>query len=202
MKGGIKRCDLKARGIMINGASGTGKTTLGKELAKVLEFPHLDLDDYYWPRDAMGNLCYEEIRPRELIIEHLKNDLSKHSNFVMSGTIGNILWDFINPLFGLGILLFVPAEIRIERVKLRSFERYGDRVLVGGDLYEEYQKIYSEIPNYEIGYHSVSLERHEKWAAKIDCPVLRVDGTKPISENAAWIAGQYLSMQQNSVPKV
>ena len=34
--------------ILIFGASGSGITTLGKELEKHTDFVHLDVDDYYW----------------------------------------------------------------------------------------------------------------------------------------------------------
>ena len=189
---------LTTKGIIVNGASGTGKTTLGRALAKQLGFPHLDLDDYYYPsQDEVGSYRFAELRPRNKIIEHLKNDLSKHPYFVMSGTIGSILWDFVNPLFDLAVLLFVPTETRLERVKARAFERYGERVLEGGDLYNNHQEFYNHIQQYDIGYHSVSLQRHEQWAKEIHCPVIRVDGTRAIIENSMLIAEQYQSIQHS-----
>ena len=188
----LLRSSSTARGIMINGPSGAGKTTLAREVARRLGFPHLDLDDYYFPQDASNP--FAELRPRDEIIEHLKRDLSKHPHFVMSGTIGSILWDFANPLFNFAVLLSVPTEVRLVRVKMRAYERFGERVLLGGDLHESHLEFYERISEYDVGYHSVSLERHEKWAAELDCPVLRTDGTKSISENAAWIADQYLSI--------
>jgi adenylate kinase family enzyme len=199
LNGDIKKLALSSKGIMINGASGAGKTTLAAEVAKRLGFKHMDLDDYYWPKDADGNNVYTKIQPRDTIISHLRGDLLKHSHFVMSGTVGSILWDFVNPLFNLAVLLLVPPEIRIERVKAREFARYEQRVLTGGDLYEHHQDGYEYNLKYETGFHSVTLERHEKWAEELDCPVLRVDGTKSIAENATWITEQYLSMTKNNV---
>jgi len=195
LKGHITLHNLPTRGIIINGASGTGKTTLAGELAKRLGFPHLDLDNYYYPpQDEGGTYRFTELRPRDEVIEHLKNDLQKHPRFVMSGTIGNILWDFMNPMFDLAVLLFVPVEIRVERAKKRAFECYGERVLDGGDLYDTYQKFYKRMQGYETVYHSASRQRHEEWATALSCPVLRVDGTKTIVENVEWIAQQYLQM--------
>ena len=178
-----------SRGIIINGAAGTGKTTLGKKLAKELNFCHLDLDDYYWPQQNEDP--FKELRPREVIIEHLQSDMSKHSHFVMSGTIGSILWDVVNPLFDLAVLLFAPVEIRLERIQARALSRFGKRILPGGDMYEKHQDFRDHVKQYEIGFHSVSLERHEKWASELNCPVLRADGTKTICENATWIAREY-----------
>jgi len=79
----------------------------------------------------------------------------------------------------------------------RAFERYGERVLEGGDLYNNHQEFYNHIQQYDIGYHSVSLRRHEQWAKEICCPILRVDGTRTIIENSMLIAEQYQSIQHN-----
>ena len=194
LKGDLKICRPASRGIIINGAAGTGKTTLAEKLAKQLGFKHMDLDDYYYSRESE----FAGLRPRNEIIELLKADLKNHPKFVMSGTVGSILWDFVNPLLDLAVLLFVPTEIRLERVKARAYERFGKRALEGGDLYDNHQEFYNHIQQYDTGFHSVSKERHEKWAAEIDCPILRADGTKPISENVKWISEQYLSMTKNN----
>ena len=186
---------LSTRGIIINGASGTGKTTLAGALAERLGFPHFDLDDYYYPtQEEAGSYRFGELRPRETILALLKKDLEKHPRFVMSGTIGSILWDFANPLFDLAVLLFVPVEIRLERVKARAFEQHGARIFEGGDLYDVHQQFYEHNQQYEVGFHSVSLQRHELWAKEMNCPVLRMDGTKVIGENVEDIAGFYLQM--------
>ncbi len=42
-----------SRGIIIFGAMGTGKTTLGRELAQQLNFQHFDLDDYHYRWDII-----------------------------------------------------------------------------------------------------------------------------------------------------
>jgi len=181
---------ILSRGIIINGAAGTGKTTLGGELAKRLNFRHMDLDDYYYSRESE----FAGLRPHDEIRSLLLADLEKHPRFVMSGTIGSILWDTVNPLFDLAVLLFVPTHIRLERIKARAYQRFGDRALEGGDLYENHKAFYDNTVKYDIGFHSVSLERHEKWATEICCPVLRTDGTKRISENVALIAEAYLSI--------
>ena len=40
------------RGIILFGSSGSGTTTLGREVARRLGFPHYDLDDYLWRKDT------------------------------------------------------------------------------------------------------------------------------------------------------
>lgn len=37
----------KLHGIIIFGANGSGKTTLGRELANILNFKHMDVEDYH-----------------------------------------------------------------------------------------------------------------------------------------------------------
>ena len=41
-----------ARGIIIFGSAGSGKTTLGRLAAQKLGFPFFDLDDYIWRKDT------------------------------------------------------------------------------------------------------------------------------------------------------
>ena len=40
------------------------------------------------------------------------------------------------------IYLQVPLDIRFNRVKQRAFDKFGDRVLVGGDMYEQEQEFF------------------------------------------------------------
>ncbi len=90
-----------SRGIIIYGATGSGKTTLGKELAHRLHFQHVDI--------------------------------------------------------------------------------------------EQNLKFFEDAVQYDTGEPpQICLKHHEQWSGELSCPVLRVDGTKAISENAAWIADQFL----------
>ena len=41
------------------------------------------------------------------------------------------------PFFQYVVLIDVPKDIRIKRVKNRSFQKFGNRMLAGGDLYEK-----------------------------------------------------------------
>lgn len=74
----------------------------------------------------------------------------------------------------------VPREIRLQRVKERSLRKFGDRALLGGDLYER-----------ERGFFGLVSSRAEntveEWIRSFGGPVIRVDGTKPIDDNIRLI---------------
>ena len=179
-----------SRGIIIFGAAGSGKTTLGRELAGRLGFLHIDIDDYIWRWDT--EIPYTVLRPRQERIEALMEAVSKGERFVMTGSMDSIR-EFFTPLFDLAVFLTVPTDIRLQRLGARKSEQFGERILPGGDMYEQNQKFFNEAAAYDTGEPpQVCLKIHEQWATEFECPVLRLDGTKPIAENAAWIESQYL----------
>ena len=108
----------------------------------------------------------------------------------MSGSLGDDRKLF-ESLFDLAVYITVPSEIRTERLRSRIFSQFGNRVLKGGDMYENNNKFIESAANYETNGRQ---EQHEQWIEEMHCRVLRVDGTKVISENAKWIAEQYLSI--------
>lgn len=185
------------RGIILFGAMGVGDTTLGKEVARRLAFPHFDLDDYHWRWDT--EIPYTVFRSREERTAHLRKDLSKHPFFVMSGSMWSIRKAF-EPMFDLAVFMTAPADIRAERIRSRSIARWGDRVLPGGDMYEA-SEVYRDYAACARSYDmdlspQACITQHERWARELPCPVLRVDGTKDIAQNAEWIVRKYLAMQK------
>lgn len=187
----IGRRENMSIGIIVFGATGSGKTTLGKELAKHLSLQHFDLDDYYWCRDK-DVIPFTIFNPRKEIIERLMGDIARYPYFVMSGTMGSIRGLF-NPLFKLAVFVTVPTTIRMERLHRREFSMFGERILAGGDMYGQNIKFLDEAEQYDTGEPpQVCLKQHKQWAAELACPVLNVDGTKDIAENVEWIAQQLL----------
>ncbi len=178
-----------SKGIIIYGASGSGKTTVGKALAQRLNFQYFDFDDYFWNWDT--EIPYTVTRPREEVIENMTNDMMKHPHFVLSGSMGGICKS-LSSMFGLAILITVPTAIRIERLRKRESDMFGERILEGGDMYEQNLNFFEIAKQYDTDKPpSVCLERDEQWITEAPYPVLRLDGTKGISENVEWIAEQY-----------
>lgn len=77
-------------------------------------------------------------------------------------------------------MLDVPKNIRLQRVKKRSFQKFGKRMLSGGDLFEQEEKFFRFV-------ESRNESTVEEWVKTLKCPVMRIDGTKPIDENTDFI---------------
>lgn len=80
-------------------------------------------------------------------------------------------------------MIDVPKDIRIQRVRNRSFQKFGARMLLGGDLYEQEEKFFKFVK-------SRPENTVEEWVQSLKCPVLRIDGTKPMEENIHFIMEQ------------
>ena len=120
-------------GIIIFGANGSGKTTLGREVARVLDFKHMDIEDYYF---AESEIPYTVERPREERLALMLADIEKFRAFVLTAVTGDF-GDVIPRFYELGVFLSAPPELRLERVKQRSYNLHGGRVREGGDMYEQ-----------------------------------------------------------------
>ncbi|HEX3037653.1 MAG TPA: AAA family ATPase [Oscillospiraceae bacterium] len=167
-------------GIVVFGANGCGKTTLGCELARKLNIKHLDVEDYYFKE---SEIPYSKPRSKDTVIELMLVDIEKCDSFVLSAVTGDY-GDKIGSMYKLGVFLSVPADIRLERVERRSLEQYGERVLVGGDMYEQDQEFIEFV---RTRNHSII----DKWVKTLACPILHLDGTKAISENIQLIIERY-----------
>jgi len=112
----------------ILGASGSGTTTLGAELARQLHCPHFDSDAYLWhPTDPP----FDRIRPREERQRLLMADLGSSDAWILSGSLCG--WgDVAIPLFDLVIYLWIPQDIRLARLMQRERERYGPAAIALG----------------------------------------------------------------------
>jgi len=154
------------KGIIIFGANGSGKTTLGCELARVLGLKRMDVEDYYFRE---SEIPYSDSRSKDEVIELMLADIEKHRSFVISTCIGD-LGDIIPQYYKLAVYIKAPHELRMERVKKRAFDKHGERVLEGGDMYEQTQKFFDFVA-------TRPLSKIEDWAETLFCPIIRIDGT-------------------------
>ena len=163
-------------GICVCGLNGSGKTTLGAALAKKLNFKHMDVENYYF---TQSDNPYASARTREEVEELLLEDINENPRFVFSAVNGNMNQE-INSRYDLVVYLEVPSEIRIKRIRQRAFDKFGTRVLPGGDMYEQEEEFFAFA-------EKRTPEKIESWLDMLTCKVLRLDGTADIEENISKI---------------
>ena len=168
-------------GILVCGLNGSGKSTLGKALAKKLHFHFIDNEDLYFPKTD-PNYIYASPRTREEVEKLLWSEIRAHENFVFTSVKGDY-GETIYPFFQYAVFLDVSKDIRIQRVRNRSFQKFGKRMLIGGDLHEQEESFFDFVK-------SRSENTVEDWVRSLRCPVVRIDGTKPVEENAELVIGQ------------
>ena len=166
-------------GIIICGMNGSGKSTLGRELAASLGWRFIDNEDLYFPKmDPEHPFAVERTQDEveRLLLEEVRRD----DHFIFAAVRGNY-GDAVLPYYKAAVLVEVPREIRLQRVWERSYHKFGERMLPGGDLYESEKRFYDLIAARPEDYAT-------RWLDTVNIPVLRVDGTRPVGENAAIIA--------------
>lgn len=158
--------------IMICGLNGSGKTTLGRELAKVINYIHKDIEDYYFANN--NDYKYISSLTKEDVTKKLENDFNKYNNIIFTsckGDYGNLSdkYDFV-------IFIHLDKETRLKRVKLRSYKQFGNRIFENGDLFEKENQFFDMV------YNKEELDI-TKWFEKLKCNRLEIDGLKTIEEN-------------------
>ena len=170
-------------GIIVFGANGSGKSTIGRELARVLKFKFMDHEDYAFEK---SEIPYTVERSREECLRLMLDDINEYGVFVLCAVTGDFC-DEITTMYKFAVYLSAPNEIRMQRIEQRAIERYGNRVREGGDMYER-QKAFLEFAAKR------PLERIEQWARTLTCPIMQLDTTKPISENVELIVENYTKL--------
>ena len=167
----------KPHGIIVFGANGSGKSTLGRELASILNFRYMDIEDYHFEKSEVP---YTVERSHEDCLSLMLADIEKYNSFVLSAVTGDF-GEKISSMYDLAVFISAPIETRIERIGQREYKKHGERIRKGGDMYEQHLKFvkFARIRN---------LSNIDKWAEKLNCPVICVDGTKDYRQTAADIA--------------
>jgi len=158
--------------IVICGLNGSGKTTLGKALADELNYKFLNDEDYYF---LESEIPFSESRTDEEAREYIISYIEKHKNVVLTATRGD-LGDKINSLYDCVVYISAPVELRLSRIKNREVERFGARVLPGGDMYKKQNEFHEFVK-------TRTTEKIENWLKTISCKIIKLDGTKPVEYN-------------------
>lgn len=156
-------------GIIIIGLNGSGKSTVCRELAHLLNYKRMDVEDYYF---LASEIPYTVSRTHEEVQQMIIDDIAKFHNYVLCSV--NCNWDSkITDTFRLAVLLFAPLTVRMERIKQREVTRFGERVLEGGDMYESQKRFHAFVA-------SRSPEDVKERTKALKCPILDIDATLPV----------------------
>ena len=171
--------------IIVCGGNGAGKSTLGKRLATELGWTFRDIEEYYFPVNNT-DYNYSEARTKEEVSKLLLADMRKHENFILASVKGEFGSE-VSKLFTCAILIDVPKELRMERIRKRSNQKFGNRMLPGGDLYEKEEQFFDMVENRPEDYTT-------RWLETVDLPIIRVDGTHAIEDNVVKIKEELRKM--------
>ena len=156
------------QGIAIVGLNGSGKTTLGRALAEALGYFRIDFEDYYFPAEG----AFDAPRDRDEVERLMLADIEKHGNFVLSAVCAD--FESIEKYYDLVVYLEAPKDIRMERIRQRSVDRFGERVLPGGDLYESEETFFAFAAKR-------TPKKVEKWLKDVKCRILKMYSTESTS---------------------
>lgn len=166
--------------IHIYGASGSGTSTLGRKISEELGYKFMDTDDYFW---VPTNPQYTTKRSREERLALMKKDVAENENVVISGSL--VDWgDELILMFTLVVRLVTDTETRIERLKKREKQRFGNRIMPGGDMYTHHMEFIQWAQEYDTGGVEMrSKAKHDEWEKLLLCKQIVLDGGADLEEN-------------------
>lgn len=170
--------------IHIIGASGSGTSTLGKALAGSLSCTHVDADDLFWmPTDPPFTQRRDRVARQALLLQSLPPD----GRWVFSGSATG--WSApVEPFFDLIVFLTMDQSIRMDRLRRRELDRYGDRIAGAGDMAEASAAFLDWARAYDTaGPEQRSRVTHEAWLSLQVAPVLRLDSSAPLEALVAAV---------------
>jgi len=160
--------------IHIFGASGSGVTTLGKALSEKIGIEYIDSDDFFW---LTTHIPFTEKQNPEIRNYTLSEKLHTTRNWIFGGSI--IHWgDDVFPPFDLIVFLYLPPEIRMERLRKREYERYGEEIITNPERAQKFHEFMDWAKDYDhnTGIANRTLKAHLEWLSGINTPLIELSG--------------------------
>ena len=107
----------------------------------------------------------------------LRRDMQAERGVVLSGSIVGYGAE-VEDAFDLIVFLYLPAAIRVERLRRRDLEIYGTVEAAFLEWAAQYDVGPSE---------GRSLAKHNAWLAQRSCPVLRLEGDETVAQRVAHV---------------
>lgn len=184
--------------VLIFGASGSGTTTLGKELGRRTGYTHLDIDEYYWIPTKPPFQEKVSLPERN---KTLTRDFEKFKNVIVSGSL--VSWgESWQNAFDLAIFIYLNPTVRIERLKKRELERYGNKLLTDKLTQQNSEEFIEWAKKYDDQHFSGrSLTIHNQWIKFLNCPVVRIDGEISLNDKTEKILTEinYLDTEHRKI---
>lgn len=175
--------------IHIYGASGSGTSTLGKFISEKLGYTFLDTDDYLW---LPTNPKYTKKREEIARLQMLEKDILESDKVVISGSL--VDWgDILIPYFTLAVRVITDSKVRIERLREREKMRFGSRIEIGGDMYQNHLEFIEWAASYDTGDFTMrSKAKHDDWQNLLRCRQIIVNGEDHLTYNLELIKDSLL----------
>ncbi len=170
---------MKRNIINIFGSSGSGSTTLAKNIAINYGYNFIDVDDYLWQKTDPP---FTKRNSDEVAVKLIKAALGDKLPAVISGSLVGFCDDLKNDIC-LFVYINLDKEIRINRIRNREQQRFGSRILSGGDLHEQHLSFLQWVSEYEDNPETLrSRRQHLLWLDDVKSPVLKITDELSLEE--------------------
>ena len=157
--------------LLVFGASGSGTSTLGRSLSSQLGYSFLDADDFYWEKTEPPFSKKVPLMERN---QRLMNAYHQSNDLIISGSL--VTWgDFWQTAFNGVVFLYIPYEVRMNRLALREEERLGAALYTKPEVADRSNAFFEWASRYEDrSFEGRSIQQHEDWMELVDCPILEL----------------------------
>ncbi|MEQ2439532.1 hypothetical protein WMO26_01675 [Solibaculum sp. CLA-JM-H44] len=113
-------------------------------------------------------------------------EIEKYRYFILCAVHGD-MGDEIKAMSCRAIYLSVPLSLRLNRIKQRAYDKFGERVRIGGDMYDQEQRFLAIVA-------SRPTEKTEMWFKTLSCPVIYADGTRDVQDQVKWLTANHAAI--------